>query len=98
MFSLNFSSADKGPLIASKAKKYAPEVNFSRGQGGSGVRDMTPPLLGNLGANKFSERHSLIFSPILCKSPVVTFTQLFKTIDSNTCTLSSFDVLFPNGP
>ena len=64
-------------------------MNFSRGQGGSGVRDMTPPLLGNLAANQYSERHSLIFSPILCNSPVVTFTQQFKTIDSNNFTLSS---------
>ena len=50
---------------------------------------MTPPLLGNLAANQYSERHFLIFSPILCNSPVVTFTQQFKTIDSNNFTLFS---------
>ena len=43
--------------MASKAKKYAPEVHFpgkGGGEGGSGVRDMAPPSLGNLGAT-FSE-------------------------------------------
>ena len=30
---LNFSSADKGPFMASKAKKYAPEVHFPRERG-----------------------------------------------------------------
>ena len=90
MFSLNLGSADKGPLIPSKAKNMHQRRTFFRGQGGSGVQDMTPPLLGNLGANKFSERHSLISSPILCNSAVVIFTQQFKTIDSNNFTLSSF--------
>ena len=50
VFSLNFSSAVKGSFIAGKAKD---RCTFP-GAGGSGVRDMTPPLLGNLGA-KFSE-------------------------------------------
>ena len=45
VFSLNFSSAGKGPFIAGKA---------ILGAGGSEVWDMAPPLLGNLGA-KFSE-------------------------------------------
>ena len=43
--------------MASKAKKYAPGVHFPGkgwGEGGSGVRDMAPPSLGNLGAT-FSE-------------------------------------------
>ena len=35
-------------------QKYAPQVHFSGGGGGSGVRDMAPPSLRNLGA-KFSE-------------------------------------------
>ena len=51
VFSVNFSSAVKGSFIAGKAKDRGA---FFRGQGGSGVRDMAPPLLGNLGA-KFSE-------------------------------------------
>ena len=29
-----------------------PEAHFPVGGGGSGVRDLAPPLLGNLGANK----------------------------------------------
>ena len=62
---------------------------FLGGQGGSGVQDVTPPLLKNKGANKLSKRHSLIFSPILCKSAIVTFTQRLKRIDSNNFTLSS---------
>ena len=33
VFSLNFSSACKGPLIAGKTKKYAPEVHFPGGRG-----------------------------------------------------------------
>ena len=57
MFSLNFSSAGKGPFMAGKAKN-APEAHFLRGMGGWGVgsevRDMTLPSLRNLGA-KFSE-------------------------------------------
>ena len=40
--------------MASKAKKYAPQVHFSGGEGGSGVTDIAPSSLGNLGA-KFSE-------------------------------------------
>ena len=33
VFSLNFSSAVKGPFIAARAKKYAPEVHFPGGRG-----------------------------------------------------------------
>ena len=53
VFSLNFSSAGKGPFKASKAKNVHQKCTFL-GAGGSGVWDMTPPLLGNLGA-KISE-------------------------------------------
>ena len=54
VFSLNFSSAGKGPFMASKAK------NMHFPGGGSGVRGMALPLLGNLGA-KFSETLFLHF-------------------------------------
>ena len=54
VFSVNFSSVVKGSFIAGKAKDMHHRGAFFRGQGGSGVRDMAPPLLGNLGA-KFSE-------------------------------------------
>ena len=44
VFSLNFSSAGKRPFMDGKAKN----IYFSkRGEGGSGVRDMDPPSLGN---------------------------------------------------
>ena len=46
VFSLNFSSAGKGPFMDGKAKN----IYFSKGgggRGGSGVRDMDPPSLGN---------------------------------------------------
>ena len=33
VFSLNFSSAGKGPFIAGKPKKYAPEMHFPGGIG-----------------------------------------------------------------
>ena len=47
VFSLNFSSAGKGQFIAGKAKRCTRGA-FSWRQGGSGLRDMAPPLLGNL--------------------------------------------------
>ena len=50
LFPLNFSSAGKGPFMASTG-------TLSWGEGGSGARDMAPPLLGNIGA-KFSETSS----------------------------------------
>ena len=42
VFSLNFSSAGKGPFMASKAKNMPQRCTFPRGEGGSGVRDMAP--------------------------------------------------------
>ena len=60
VFSLNFSSAGKGPFMAGKAKN-APEAHFPGGNVGGGgggkgseVRDMFLPSLRNLRA-KFSE-------------------------------------------
>ena len=53
VFSLNLSSAGEGPFTASMAKNMHQRCTFW-GVGGSGVQDMAPPLLGNLGA-KFSE-------------------------------------------
>ena len=50
VFSLNFSSAGKGPFMACKAKGGCPWCTFLEGRRGSAVRDMVPPL----GA-KFSE-------------------------------------------
>ena len=38
-------------------------MHFSWGQGRSGVQDMTRPLLGNLGADKFSETSFPYFQP-----------------------------------
>ena len=56
VFSLNFSSAGKGPFMAGKAKNINQSCTFL-GAGGSGVQDMALPLKGNLGA-KFSETSS----------------------------------------
>ena len=58
VFSLNFSSAGWGSLRAGKAKNIHHRGALFRGQGGSGVRDMTLPLMGNLGA----KGTSLIFA------------------------------------
>ena len=49
VFSLNFSSAGRGSFIAGKAKNMHYGGALFRGQGDSGVRDMVPPLMGNLG-------------------------------------------------
>ena len=50
MFSLNFSSAGKGPFMGSKAKhNYAPEAHFSgegRGQRGDSGEEHGPALAG----------------------------------------------------
>ena len=57
MFSLNFSSGGKGSFTAGKAKNVYHKGARFRGQAGSGVRDMAPPLQGDLGP-KFSEMPS----------------------------------------
>ena len=54
MFSLNFSSAGKGPFTAIKAKNTYHRGARFWGQAASGVQKMALLLLGNLGA-KFSE-------------------------------------------
>ena len=55
MFFHNFSSAGKGGFMSSKAKRMHQRCTFLEGgEGGSGVRDMAAPLLGNVGA-EFSE-------------------------------------------
>ena len=52
VFSLNFSSAGKGPFMDGKAKN----IYFSSGGGGGrGVRDMDPPSLGNFFIPIFSD-------------------------------------------
>ena len=53
LFSLNFSCAGNWPFMAGKAKKMCQRRTFLGKRRGSGVRDMAPPLLRNLGA-KFS--------------------------------------------
>ena len=83
VFSLNFSSAGKGPFLASKVK-YTPEGHFPVGEGGCGVSDMALPSLGSS-----LKHHSLIVRPILCKSSADIFGRQFKTFDSNNSSLSS---------
>ena len=54
-FSINFSSAGKGPFMASKAKNMHQRLcTFLGEEGDSGVRGMDLPSLGNVGA-KFSK-------------------------------------------
>ena len=60
------------------------------GKGGSGVRDMASPLLGNFGA-KFPQTSFPQLRPILCKSAIVILREQ-KTIDSNNYCV--FNVLF----
>ena len=55
-------------------KQNVPEVHFP---GGSGVRDMAPPSLGNFGASSL-KHHSLILRPTLSKSAIVIFVALGK--------------------
>ena len=43
VFSLKFSSAGKGPFMASKAKKICARGALPWGDGGSGVEDMAHP-------------------------------------------------------
>ena len=54
VFSLDFCSAGKGPFTAGKAKNMHHRGVRFRGQAASGVGEMAPLLLGNLGA-KFSK-------------------------------------------
>lgn len=60
MFSLNLSSAGKGPFMGSKAKhNYAPEAHFSGGgRGGGGQRGDSGEEHGPALAGKF---RSLVF-------------------------------------
>ena len=61
-----------------------------RGGGGSGVRDMVSPSLGNLGA-KFSETSFPHFTaPFRQTGRCLIFRQEFKTFDSNNYTLSVY--------
>ena len=51
VFSLNFSSAGKGPFMASKAKNMCHRLHTFLGEAGdSGERGMDPSSLGHLGA------------------------------------------------
>ena len=60
------------------------------GGGGSGVRDMVSPSLGNLGA-KFSETSFPHFTaPFRQTGRCLIFRQEFKTFDSNNYTLSVY--------
>ena len=51
---LNFSAVGKGSFAAGKAENVHHRGARFWGKVGSGVQDMAPPLVGNLGA-KFSE-------------------------------------------
>ena len=84
VFSLNFSSASKGPFMASKTKKNVLEAHFPGEGRGSGEGDIATISLWNLGT-KFPETSC----PHLPKSAAVNFGKQFKMFDSNNLTLSS---------
>ena len=83
VFSLNFSSAGKGPFMDGKAKN----IYFSKrgwGGGGGGAVEggtWTPPSLGNFFIPIFKD----LFMQICCR---VIFRQQIKTFDSNNFTMS----------
>ena len=76
VFSLNFSSAGKGPFLDGKAKN----IYFSKKGGGGGAVEWTRP--------HWEIFYSHILRPILRKSAVVIFRQQIKTFDSNNFTMS----------
>ena len=65
VFSLNFSLVGKGSFAAGKVKNVHHRGARFWGKVGSGVRDMAPPLLGNLGAISSLKHHSLILRPFM---------------------------------
>ena len=77
-------------FIAGKAKNMHHRGALFRGHWGSGVWDMAPPLLGNLGA-KFSEMSFPHFKTYYTQIGrcYLFNTQQLKMIDSKNFTLSS---------
>ena len=72
-FSLNFSSVGKGPFMDGKAKN----IYFSmRGEGGSGVRDMDLPSLGNFLFPYFKTYFMQICCPVYSSTVVFIFDVL----------------------
>ena len=82
VFSLNFRSAGKGPFTVSNAKNMHHRGACFWGLAGSGVWEMAPLLLGNLGA-KFSEMSLPHVKTYFTQINIVTLTQQIKTTDSN---------------
>ena len=79
MFSLNVSSAGKGPFMDSKAKN----IYFSKRGGGGGTVEW-----GTWTRLHWEIFYSHILRPILRKSAVVIFRKQIKTFDSNNFTMS----------
>ena len=77
VFSLNFSSAGKGPFMDGKAKN----IYFSKRGGGGAVE------WGTWTRPHWEIFYSHILRPILRKSAVVIFRQQVKTFDSNNFTM-----------
>ena len=78
VFSLNFSSAGKGPFMDGKAKN----IYFSKRGGGGAVE------WGTWTRPHWEIFYSHILRPILRKSAVVIFRKQIKTFDSNNFTMS----------
>ena len=85
VFSLNFSSAGKGRLMAGKAQDMC--QRGGRGEGGGGIVECGTWLgpCCEILELRFLRRHSLYFKQIGC----CFFRQQFKMFDSNNFTLSS---------
>ena len=85
VFSLNFSSAGKGPFMASETKKNVLEAHFPGG--GEGVVERGTWLQSHCEIWGLSslKHHSLIYPNQL----LLTLVKQFKMFDSNNLTLSS---------
>ena len=85
VFSLNFSSAGKGPFMASETKENVLEAHFPGG--GEGVVERGTWLQSHCEIWGLSslKHHSLIFPNQL----LLTLVKQFKMFDSNNLTLSS---------
>ena len=94
LFSLNFTSAGKGPVLASKAKNMHQRHTFLGRGGGRGVVEWGtwPHPHWEILELSFLKHRSLILRPILWKSAIVILREQ-KTIDSNNFTVSSMSSL-----
>ena len=100
VFSLNFSSAGKDHSQSVKEKICARGA-LSWGRGSSGVRDVAPPSLGQLGAKFFEMLFPHFKTYFMQISHCYLWTTIYffcRTFDSNNFTLSSMFSFQMHGP